>query len=138
MNKQELIDALNEDLAREYAAAIQYYQHAAVIDGVYFSFAKELLDHAADEIKHAQTLNDHIAYLGGVPSVKVADIFTSSDAVPMLRQDLQGEQEAIAEYQQRVAQARAIADPDTEAVLLEILADEEHHANDLKSMLEDR
>ncbi|MBT4121910.1 ferritin-like domain-containing protein, partial [bacterium] len=46
MEKEELIKLLNEDLAKEFAAAVQYIQHAATITGAkYQSIQKELVIH---------------------------------------------------------------------------------------------
>ena len=131
----DLLKLLNEDLALEYAAAIQYYQHAAVIDGLHAAFAGELIVHAKDEIGHAEALSNHIDFLGGIPGVKVGEIFTASQGPAMLTQDLIGETEAITRYKERIAQVRAAGDFGTEAILLDILADEEHHAHDVKTWL---
>lgn len=131
----EMILALNEDLAREYAAAIQYIQHASVMDGLYSQFAGELRTHADDEIGHAKKLSDHINYLGGVPVTAVSAIFTASDNQRMLQQDLTGENDAINRYKKRIAEARAAGDFGTESILLDILADEESHANDIITFL---
>lgn len=130
-----LVPPLNEDLALEYAAAIQYMQHAASLDGLYFALAKELQDHAGDELKHAKMLNEHITYLGGIPSVTVGQIFTASENEDMLKQDLAGEEMAIIRYHERIDQAREQKDIATEAVLLEILKDEIGHATDLEAIL---
>lgn len=130
-----LIDQLNGDLAREYAAAIQYMQHSAVIDGLYCAFIDELSTHAEEELAHAKLLNDHINYLGGIPVVNPSAILTSPSAVEMLQQDLQGEQTAINNYKQRIQYCRNIGDYGTEEILLSILKDEESHANDLQTIL---
>lgn len=54
---KKLLTALNKDLEWEYAAAIQYTQHAAVITGAkYESIQKELLVHAQEEMQHAVML----------------------------------------------------------------------------------
>jgi bacterioferritin len=131
----DFIVALNEDLALEYAAALQYIQHAAMVDGLYTPFAAELLAHADDEIGHAKTLSSYINYIGGIPVAKSTDTFTASDNVRMLQQDLAAENDAVMRYKQRIAQARAMGEYGAEAILLEILADEEHHANDLETFL---
>lgn len=133
--RAELISALNGDLEREYAAAIQYLNHSAVISGLSSTFANELRAHADDEIGHAKKLNDHINYLGGIPSIACASIFTASDASAMFKQDLDGESEAIVRYIERIRQCRTLEDYGTEAIILDILEDEEHHANDLKTWL---
>lgn len=131
----DLILLLNGDLAREYSAAIQYLQHAAVLDGIFSAFSAELRTHADEEIGHAKKLNEHINYLGGVPTISVAQIFTASDPIPMLQQDLNGEVEAIAQYKERIDQALAKRDYGTMKILLDILEEEESHANELKAML---
>jgi len=132
----DLIKALNADLSLEYAAAIQYLQHAACLVKEYTAFAGDLIKHAKDEIKHARKLNDHITFLGGIPTVFVGSIFTASDNVTMLKQDLAGEKTAIERYVERINQARGQGDPGTEAVLMSILKDEQHHATDLESILD--
>ena len=103
---------------------------------LYASLSKELQTHADEEIKHAKKINKHINFLGGIPAVGVAQVLTASDNGAMLRQDLAGEEEAIRQYKKRIYQARQAGDYGTEAMLLGILADEEHHANDLKTILE--
>lgn len=133
----DLVKDLNGDLELEYAAAVQYVQHAATIGGVLSAFAGELKTHADEEFGHAKKLADHINYLGGIPSVKIGDVYSASDARAILVQDLNGEKEAIGRYKERVEQCRKAGDFGTLAVLLEILADEEHHANDLTTWLED-
>jgi bacterioferritin (cytochrome b1) len=135
--KQSLINLLQIGLAFEYSAAIQYYQHAAMIGGVYFAFSSDLLTHGDEEIGHAKKLNDLIAFHGGVPLVEVTSRFMASNSVSMLKQDHEGEIETIARYKAYIEAARAQGEYGIVSVLLEILADEEHHANDLKSILAD-
>ena len=63
ISKEKLIELLNMDLALEYAAAIQYIQHAAVMTGAQFGdIIKELRVHASEEIAHAITLADQIDF----------------------------------------------------------------------------
>ena len=60
---EKLIDLLNMDLELEYAAAIQYINHAAVMTGAaYGDITKELKIHANEEISHAMILSDQINY----------------------------------------------------------------------------
>ena len=132
-----LIELLNADLALEYANAIQYTQHAACLHGTFAAFRDELLDHAKDELKHAGKLNDVITYLGGVPSVDVSQVFTASENEAMLNQDLTGENTAILRYTERISQAWSQQDFATAAVLLSIIKDEQGHANDLETILND-
>lgn len=65
ISKEKLIELLNMDLTREYAAAIPYIQHAAVMTCAQFGdIIKELRVHANEEISHAIILADQIDFLG--------------------------------------------------------------------------
>lgn len=129
---QVLIDGLNGDLSREYSAAIQYIQHAAVMTGAqYMKIAEEMLVHADEEIGHAKEISDKINYLGGVPTVEVAPIKTSLDPRVMIAQNKASEEEAIQRYKERIKQAEEAGEGGTKIMLMEILADEEEHRNDL-------
>ena len=135
---EELIAALNKDLAGEYAAAIQYTQHAAVITGAkYESIQKELLVHAQEEMQHAVMLSEQIDYLGGTPTVDVEQREVSGDSLEMLRQDLRGEQLAIDGYKERIAQAEALREYGLRRVLEDILIQEEEHKRDLMTVVVD-
>jgi bacterioferritin len=131
-----LIQLLNEDLALEYASAIQYLQHSKMLKGLYAAFAGELEDHYNDEMKHAKILNERIIILGGAPVAAVGGMFTASDSAVMLEQDLAGENTAIERYTQRITQAHDVADYATAHVLKSILVEEQGHKNDLETILD--
>jgi bacterioferritin len=136
ITKEKLLLELNKDLASEYAAAIQYVQHAAVIRGAeYVSTQKELVLHAQEEIQHATMLAEQIDYLGGTPTVEVERRDTSSNTLEMLQQDLEGEQRAIDAYKQRIAQAESLREYGLRRVLEDILIQEEEHARDLMAVV---
>ncbi|MBT3538970.1 ferritin-like domain-containing protein [Candidatus Parcubacteria bacterium] len=136
MTKEEFIVELNKDLEWEYAAAVQYVQHAATITGAqYDAIGKELLIHSNEEMIHAQKLSDMISDLGGVPVVDVEERKVSSDSKTMLEQDLGGEELAITRYKERVAQAEELGEYGVRRVLEDILMDEEEHRRDLLSTL---
>jgi len=132
----DFIVKMNNALEREYAAGIQYIQHAAVLNGVYTAYAPEILVHADEEFGHAKKLSDHINYLGGIPAALSAPSFSASDNARMLQQDLTGENEAIAIYKELIAMARAANDYGSELILMEILTDEQDHANFLETILQ--
>ncbi len=137
ITKQELIKELNKDLEWEYAAAVQYTQHAAVISGAqYESIQKELLIHAQEEMQHAVMLSEQIDFLGGVPSIDVERREISSDAVEMLKQDLWGEDNAIERYKERIAQAESLREYGLRRILEDILIQEEEHKRDLLNALD--
>lgn len=135
---KKLLTALNKDLEWEYAAAIQYTQHAAVITGAkYESIQKELLVHAQEEMQHAVMLSEQIDYLGDTPTVDVEKREISQDSLEMLRQDLRGEQHAIDSYKERIAQAESLREYGLRRILEDILIQEEEHIRDLMTVVED-
>ncbi|MBW2989070.1 ferritin-like domain-containing protein [Candidatus Woesearchaeota archaeon] len=138
IKKEKLIGLLNMDLTKEYSAAIQYIQHAAVMRGAQFGdIIKELKVHANEEIGHALILADQIDFLGGVPTVDVSSIKTSRNNITMLKQDLEGEEDAITRYKARIEQSEGIKEFALAQQLRGILAAEQEHAMDLKQALGD-
>ena len=136
ITKEKLIELLNLDLTKEYAAAIQYIQHAAVMTGAQFGdIIKELRIHANEEIGHAVVLSDQIDFIGGVPTVHVSKIYTDKDNKTMLEQDLAGEEDAIARYKSRIEQAEQLKEFALAQQLRNILAVEQEHAMDLQQAL---
>ena len=72
MDKKALIDALNEDLAGELSAVIQYITYAAKATGPYRpQLSQFFLAEVADEQLHAQYLANKIVALGGEPAPSV-------------------------------------------------------------------
>ncbi|MBS3790456.1 MAG: ferritin-like domain-containing protein [Candidatus Thermoplasmatota archaeon] len=134
---EEFIEKLNYDLEWEYAAAIQYIQHQAVLSGAAFNnIAEELALHAEEELQHAIQLADQIDYLGGTPSVDVQKIKISEDAEKMLKQDLEGERDAINRYKKRIRQAEALDEYATAQTIRQILVTEQEHEMDLMDALD--
>ena len=132
----KLVELLNHDLELEYSAAIQYINHSAVMTGAaYGDIIKELKIHANEEIQHAMILADQIDFLEGDPTVKVGEIKTSRDNQTMLKQDLEGEEDAIKRYKIRIEQAEELKEFALAQQLRNILATEQEHAMDLKQAL---
>jgi bacterioferritin len=105
----ELIELLNKDSGLEYTAIIQYVQHSCVLTGTeYGDIIKEIKIHANEELQHALILAEQIDYLGGFPTANTPPAPTSKDNREMLTQDLEGEEDAIARYKQRIMQAEAL------------------------------
>jgi bacterioferritin len=133
---KKLLVELNKDLEWEYAAAVQYVQHAAAINGAQFdSIQKELLIHAQEEMQHAVMLSEQIDFLGGVPTVDVEKREISPDSLEMLKQDLWGENNAITRYKERIGQAEALKEYGLRRVLEDILIQEEEHKRDIANAL---
>ncbi len=138
ITKEKLIAELNKDLEWEYAAAIQYVQHASCITGAkYESIQKELLIHSQEEMQHAVSLSDQINFLGGTPTVNVEKREVSKKSLEMLKQDLTGEEYAIKRYKERIEQAEALKEYGLRRALEDILIMEEEHKRDLQTATEE-
>ncbi len=136
MDPQLLISLLNQDLAREYRAALLYKSHAACLNGSFFAVIDVLYEHAEDELKHARLLSEHINFLGGIPTAEGDAPDIAFGNLATLTIDLAGEQDAITRYRERIAQVRQSGDYGTEVILLSILQDEESHYNDIAAILD--
>ena len=133
---QDLIDALNEDLAREYQAIIAYTVYSNVLSGAqWMQIAAELKLHAAQELQHALIIADQIDYLGGMPTATPKEIKLSKKAEEMLRFDLDNETETIRNYRQRVKQAEALGHYALAEQVRTIIAQEQEHQHDLATAL---
>ena len=136
ITKEQLLELLNKDLGLEYTACVQYTQHQGVLKGaMYQSIQKELILHAQEELAHATILASQIDYLRGVPTVIMPLPKASADNEEMLRQDLEGENDAIARYIVRVQQAEDLNLYHLAQQLRIILAIEQEHAMDLEQAL---
>ncbi|HEX4155576.1 MAG TPA: ferritin-like domain-containing protein [Acidobacteriaceae bacterium] len=126
--RKQLIDALNEDLSREYQAIIAYVNYSQVLKGAaYMNIADELAVHAAEELQHALKVANAIDYLGGMPSVTPKPVKTSEKAEDMLRFDLDNERATIANYRRRVKQADQLDEFSIAETIREILLQEQDH-----------
>ena len=134
---KKLLNDLNKDLELEYAAAIQYVQHATVITGPeYESIQKELIIHSTEEMQHALMLSEQINFLGGTPTTNVETRSVSKDSLEMLKQDLSGEENAIKRYKTRITQAEKLQEYGLRRILEDILIQEEEHKRDLLTVIE--
>src|ERR1039458_7774533 len=94
LTRKQLIEALNEDLSREYQAIIAYVNYSQVLKGAaYMNIADELAAHPVKERHNARKGASHIDYLGGMPSVTSKPVKTSEKAEDMLRFDLDNRSE---------------------------------------------
>ena len=134
--KEEFIAKLNKALEWEYAAAVQYVQHAAMITGPeYDAISAELVIHSNEEMAHAVSVATIIADLGGVPSVDVEKREISDNSKKMLEQDLAGEELAITLYKELIGIAEQLGEYGYRRNLEDILMQEEEHRRDIMSSL---
>jgi bacterioferritin len=136
MTREQLIERLNEDLAREYQAIIAYVVYSQALKGPqYMSIAKELEAHAKEELQHALKISRHVDYLGGMPTATPLKVKLSEKAEDMLRFDLDNENETVRNYRQRVAQCEAMGEYGIAEDIREILRQEQEHQIDLATAL---
>jgi bacterioferritin len=135
-DRQGIIDGLNEDLAREYQAIIQYVVFSSTLKGPeYGDIAEELKLHASEELEHALEVAKQIDYLGGNPTVKSKEAGYSEDSKTMLEIDLKSERETIKNYRERIRQAESAGEYALSEKLRSIIAQEQDHEIDLKDAL---
>jgi bacterioferritin len=131
-----LIDALNEDLAREYQAIIAYTVYSNVLSGAkWMAIAGELKLHAAEELAHAMIIADQIDYLGGMPTATPKEVKLSDKPEEMIQFDLDNETETIRNYRERVKQAEALGHYALAENLRKIISQEQEHQHDLATAL---
>jgi len=136
MTREQLIEKLNEDLAREYQAIIAYVVYSQVLKGAeYMSIAKELETHAGEELQHALTISKHIDYLGGVPTATPLAVKLSEKPKELLQFDLENENDTIRNYRERVRQCEALEEYAIAEDIREILRQEQEHQTDLATAL---
>ena len=135
-SRDEIVKGLNEDLAREYKAIIQYVVFSSTLKGAqYGDIAEQLKQHASQELAHALEVARQIDYLGGDPTVKGKEAEYSDDSRTMLEIDLRAEQETIKNYRERIRQAERSGEFALSETLRDIIRQEQDHEIDLKDAL---
>jgi bacterioferritin len=136
VSRKQLIELLNQDLAREYQAIIAYIVYSQVLKGAeYMSIAAELEKHAGQELAHALLIAKQIDYLGGSPTVTPNAVKTSTRPREMLRFDLENERQTILQYRARIKHCEALGEYAMAEHIREVLKDEQEHLIDLATAL---
>ncbi|MBI2873393.1 MAG: ferritin-like domain-containing protein [Chloroflexi bacterium] len=130
MSKQDVIEALSQDVSDELAAIMQYLWHHYTAEGVESPAIIELFETTSrDEMKHLEMLAERIVYLGGEPPTTISQIRKGGDLRKMMQDDLDAENHAIRQYKEHIALSASENDPVTRLMLERILSDEERHAD---------
>ncbi|NKQ36080.1 MAG: ferritin-like domain-containing protein [Chloroflexi bacterium] len=138
MDKQTLIDHLNEDLAGELGAIIQYITYAAKATGPYRpQLAQFFLTEVTDEQMHAQFLANKIVAFGGEPTTTPRPVPPADSNRAMLEAVLAAERQATADYTQRALEADEYGDKGLAVQLEDMVRDESSHAEESERMLRD-
>ena len=147
MDVDRVIGLLNKAFADEWLAYYQYWLGAKVVAGpMKDAIIAELMQHAADELRHADMVSNRIIQLGGTPLTNPKRWFDETNcgydepADPyvgkIVEQNIKGEQCAISVYHAIIEEV-GMKDPVTYNMAVNILEDEVEHEEDLQSLLED-
>jgi bacterioferritin len=138
MDTQTLIQHLNEDLAEELTAVIQYLTYAAKTTGPYRpQISAFFLQEVPDEQMHAQFLANKIVALGGEPTTTPNKVAPAASNREMLEAVLAAEMRAVAAYTKRAEEADALNDVGLKVQLEDMVRDESQHRDETARMLRD-
>jgi bacterioferritin len=138
MNEQRIIKNLNEDLAGELGAIIQYTAYAAKATGPYRpQLAEFFLAEVADEQEHAQFLANKIVALNGEPTTRPRPVPVADSNREMLQAILASEQKAVKDYAQRAREAEEFGDKGLVVQLEDMVRDESRHSEETERILRD-
>ena len=136
VTREQLIQGLQDDIAREYKAIIQYVIFSQKLDSARFmNIADQLTEHAHQELDHALAIARQLDYFGAYPVHEPKPIEVSEDNEGMLRLDLQAEDDTIRNYRERIRQADALGEYALGEILREIVKQEQDHQIDLATAL---
>ena len=138
MDRQELIGKLNEDLAGELSAIIQYLTYAAKATGPFRpQLAEFFLAEVADEQGHAQFLANKIVAMGGEPVTLPRPVAPAGSNREMLEAVLAAEKQAVADYTERARQADELGEKGLAVQLEDMVRDESGHSEETERILRD-
>jgi bacterioferritin len=141
---ETVLRVLNDALATEIVCVLRYKRHYYMAAGIHATaVAEEFLEHANAEQRHADQLAERITQLGGEPDLNPGNLVGRSHSeyvegkglIDMIREDLVAERIVIESYSE-IIRFLGHDDPSSRRLMEELLAEEEDHANDLRTLLE--
>jgi len=147
MDVNELLSLLNRAYCDEWLAYYQYWLGAKLVKGpMKDAVGAELLQHATEELLHADMVAMRIIQLGGTPVTKPETWYKLTNCgydapddpfvKTLLMQNIKGEQCAIGVYK-NLLDITKDKDLITHNTVLQILQQEVEHEEDLQALLED-
>jgi len=145
---EQLVDALNTDLAATYVLYHQIKKHHWLVEGAEFLGVHEFLGDVADDLEEgADMLAERAQALGGVPLSGGANYEEHAPVTPedadaydirtSLEHDLELFGDVTEQLREHVQLAANLGDYNTEEQLKEVLEDVEEHGHHIEHYLED-
>ena len=136
MDRKAVIKTLNDALALEYAAVVQYAQFSYCVKGFRrLAVVDWFFEQATKSLTHARLIGDKIVALGGIPTTHVGPVGEAQDLTGMVKRSLEMERRSVESYQAALALA---ADDTALRVLLESRVEaEQADVEELEKMLSD-
>ena len=147
LDVSDLINVLNEAYAEEWLAYYQYWIGAKVVCGQFKKgVEEEFLEHAKEELEHADMLANRILQLGGTPVINFDDLSKSAkckyeapineDTHNLVVQNLNSERCAAGRYQ-GICEMCFGKDHETYRIAEYILMQELEHEQEMEDFIKD-
>lgn len=138
MAGKELMEKLNDAIAREIQVSVQYMWQHVMVKGIAGEPLRDVFKKiAVEEMKHAEEIAERLNCLGGNPTTKPTPIAVGKNAKEMLRLNRHAEEDAVKLYRKIIALAEKEGDYVTASLFTDILEQEEKHLHQFTSLLEE-
>lgn len=143
-NRETVIKILNEVLATELVCILRYKRHFYMASGIHSkAVAEEFKENMEEEQGHADFVAERIVQLGGEPNFDPKGLAMRSHSeyvegnslLDMVREDLVAERIAVESYTE-IIRYLGDDDPTTKRLMEKIMANEEEHADEMKTLME--
>lgn len=137
MNKEKVLETLNQILEHELSGVVRYTHYSFMIFGHNrIPIISWLRSQATESLMHASTVGEHITSLGGHPSLKIASLLeTQKHKInDILLESLQHEKAQMVLYRNllELVQDEHIS---LEEYSREMIRDEQEHINEVEKMI---
>ena len=136
-DKARVVDVLNRILEMELAGVVRYTHYSFLVFGhSRIPIVSWMRDQANEALTHAQQVGEWITHLGAYPSLKIGALLDTlrTDIGDMLRESLDAEGAALAQYRALLDLVRDKSVP-LEEFARSMIAAEELHAGEVDKML---